>query len=509
MLDCTFEEDPMRTDHQPTPSAAGATAPNPHRWAALAFIAMAQLMIVLDITIVNIALPSVQADLGFSDGDRQWVITGYTLAFGSLLLFGGRIADYTGRKRAFLIALVGFAAASALGGAATNFETLIAARVLQGAFGALLAPAALSLLSVNFTEARERAKAFGVFGGIAVGGGAIGLLAGGVLTDYLDWRWCLYVNIPIAVVAAIGAYGALTESRSGGRPRFDLPGLLLVTTSMVAIVYATSEAESDGWGSGTVIGLLATGVVLLAMMVAVEARITEPLLPLRVVLDRGRGGAVLAIGIVAIGMFGAFLLMTYYLQVVKGYSPIKTGVAFLPIIVSTLAAAGGIAARLIPKVPPRALIGPGMLLVATGLVWFSAVEYDTGYARGVMIAMIILGLGAGLVMPTAMNYATQGVADHDSGIASATAQTGSQLGGSIGIALLNTIAASATADFVASHAPSPSLEAEAMVEGFAQASAWAAGIIAVGALVAIGLVNTPRPAHGAATEAPADGVAIG
>jgi EmrB/QacA subfamily drug resistance transporter len=499
----------MRTDHQPTPSA-GTTAPNPRRWAALTFIALAQLMIVLDITIVNIALPSVQADLGFSDGDRQWVITGYTLAFGSLLLFGGRIADYTGRKRAFLIALVGFAAASALGGAASNLETLIAARVLQGAFGALLAPAALSLLSVNFTEARERAKAFAVFGGIAVGGGAIGLLAGGVLTDYLDWRWCLYVNIPIALVATLGAYGALTESRSTGRPRFDLPGLLLVTTGMVAVVYATSAAETEGWGSGTVVGLLATGVVLLAVMVAVEVRVTEPLLPPRVVLDRGRGGAVLAVGVVAIGVFGTFLLMTYYMQVVKGYSPIKTGVAFLPIIASTLVAAAGIAARLIPKVPPRALLGPGMLLVATGLVWFSTVEYDTGYAGGVMIAMIILGLGAGLVMPTAMNYATQGVADRDSGIASATAQTGSQLGGSIGIALLNTIAASATADYVASHAPNPNLEAAAMVEGFSQASAWAAGIIAVGAVVAICLINTPRPAHRTASEgAPADEVAIG
>jgi EmrB/QacA subfamily drug resistance transporter len=498
----------MGTDHRPhtSPASAGEPAPNPHRWAALTFIALAQLMIVLDITIVNIALPSVQDDLGISDGDRQWVITGYTLAFGSLLLFGGRIADYTGRKRAFLIALLGFAAASALGGAASNFEALIAARVLQGGFGALLAPAALSLLSVNFTEARERAKAFSVFGGIAVGGGAIGLLAGGVLTDYLDWRWCLYVNIPIALSAAIGAYAALTESRSTGRPRFDLRGLLLVTSSMVAIVYATSEAESDGWGSGTVIGFLATGSVLLAAFLVVEARVAQPLLPLRLVLDRGRGGAVLAIGIVAIGMFGTFLLMTYYMQAVKGYSPIKTGVAFLPIIASTMIAAAGIAARLIPKVPPRALIGPGMLLVATGLVWFSTVEYDTGYAEGVMIAMIVLGLGSGLVMPVAMNYATQGVAEGDSGIASATAQTGSQLGGSIGIALLNTIAASATADYVASHAPGPNLEAAAMVDGFIQASAWAAGIIAVGALVAVGLINTPRPTHQAASAASAEPV---
>jgi EmrB/QacA subfamily drug resistance transporter len=495
-----------RPDRAPPPETAAAA--NPHRWAALTFIALAQLMITLDITIVNIALPTIQDDLGFSDGDRQWVITGYTLAFGSLLLFGGRIADYTGRRRAFLIALLGFAAASALGGAASNFELLIAARVLQGAFGALLAPAALSLLSVTFTRSDERAKAFGVYGAIAAGGGGIGLLTGGVLTDYLDWRWCLYVNIPIALIAAIGAYSALSESRSSGRPRFDLPGLLLVTAGLVAIVYGTSEAETEGWDSGTVIGLLAAGVSLLAAFLLVESRVPQPLLPLRVLLDRGRGGAVLAISVAVIGMFGAFLLMTYYLQAVKGYSPVKTGVAFLPLIAGVLVSGRGIATHLLPKVPPRALIGPGMLLAAGGLAWFSTVDHDTGYAEGVMVAMIVLGLGVGLIMPVAMNYATQGVAAGDSGVASATANTGMQIGGSIGTALLNTIATSAAADYAASHAPSPTLPAAAMVDGFAEASAWAAGIIAVGALAVIAVMNTPRPSH-QASDMPTEPATIG
>jgi EmrB/QacA subfamily drug resistance transporter len=485
----------MQTERNPAaapPPPAGATA-NPHRWAALTFIALAQLMITLDITIVNIALPSLQQDLGFSDGDRQWVITAYTLAFGSLLLFGGRIADYTGRKRAFLIALLGFAAASALGGAASSFELLIAARILQGAFGALLAPAALSLLSVNFTERGERAKAFGIFGAIAAGGGGIGLLTGGILTDYLDWRWCFYVNIPIALFAAAGAHAALRESRTTGRPRFDLPGVLLVTAGLVAIVYGTSEAESEGWDSGIVLGLLATGVVLLAGFLVIESRVTQPLLPLRVLLDRGRGGSVLAISVIVVGMFGAFLLMTYYMQEVKGFSPVRTGIAFLPMIAGVMVSGRGIAAHLLPKVAPRALIGPGMLLAATGLAWMSTVDADTGYAEGVMTAQIILGLGVGLVMPVAMNYATQGVPASESGVASATANTGMQIGGSIGTALLNTIATSATAAYIASHAPSPSLRATAMTEGFTEASAWAAGIIAVGAMAVVGILNTPRP----------------
>lgn len=479
----------------------------PRRWGALVFIGLAQLMLMLDATVVNIALPSIQRDLGISDGDRQWIITAYTLAFGGLLLLGGRIADYTGRKRAFLIALFGFTAASALGGAAGNFEMLLVARALQGAFGALLGPTALSLLTVMFTEPKERAKAFGIWGGIAGAGGAFGLLAGGALTDYLDWRWCLYINIPIALAAAIGGYVMLSESRSDGRARFDVPGVLLVTGGLVAIVYATGRAESDGWGSATIIGLLVAGAVLLAAFAVVEALVARPLLPLRVVADRTRGAAYLAVAVAGAGMFAAFLFMTYYLQVVKGYSPIRTGVAFLPMTAAVLASAGGLASRLLPRVAPRTLIVPGMLLGAVGMLWLMRLDPGTSYASGVLVSQLVFGFGAGMIMPVAMNYATHGVDQGDAGVASASVNTAQQVGSSIGIALLNTIATTATADYLAEHGPSPVVAKLALVEGFAAAGLWAAGILIGGALIVALLMNTPRPGGKApaADATPADG----
>jgi EmrB/QacA subfamily drug resistance transporter len=479
---------------------AQAPAVTSSRWAVLFFIGLGQLMIILDATVVNIALPSLQRDLGISDGDRQWILTGYTLAFGSLLLLGGRIADYTGRKRAFLVALLGFTAASALGGAATNFEMLLTARVLQGAFGALLGPSALSLLTVTFTQPRDRAKAFGIWGAISAAGGAVGLLAGGALTDYLDWRWCLYVNIPMALIAAIGGYAVLAESRRAGKARFDIPGVLLVTGGLVAIVYATGQAESAGWGSAEVVGLLAAGAVLLAAFALVESRVRQPLLPLRVIADRTRAGAYLSVGLAVIGMFGAFLFMTYYMQVVKGYSPIRTGVAFLPMVTAVLMSAGGLAARLLPKLPPRALIVPGMLISSCGMLWMLTLDASTGYAGGVLVAQLLLGFGAGMIMPVALNYATHGVDQGDSGVASASFNTAQQIGSSIGTALLNTIATGATVDYLASHGSGPVIARQAMVEGFAAASAWAAGIIAVGALIVAVLMNAPRPGDHAAAE---------
>lgn len=483
---------------------AQAPAADSRRWAALFFIGLAQLMIVLDGTVVNIALPSLQEDLGISDGDRQWIITAYTLAFGSLLLLGGRIADYTGRKRTFLIGLLGFAGASALGGAADNVELLLSARALQGGFAALLGPSALSLLTVTFTQSRERAKAFGIWGAITAVGGAIGLLAGGGLTDYLDWRWCLYVSVPIALIAVVGGYATLVESRSSGRARFDIPGVLLVTGGLVAIVYGTSQAETDGWGSTTVIGLLAGGAVLLAAFAVVESRVAQPILPPRLIANRTRGGAYLSVGLAMVGMFGAFLFMTYYLQVVKGYSPMKTGVAFLPMTVAVLMSAGGLATRLLPKVPPRMLIVPGMLLIASGMLWLRTMETDTSYVEGVLVSGLLLGIGAGMIMPVAFNYATHGVDQRDAGIASASVNTAQQISSSIGTALLNTIATSATADYVASHARpgrSPAFAKEAMLEGFVTAGTWAAGILLAGALIVAVLMNTPRPRQQAAVGA--------
>ncbi|WP_431042002.1 MFS transporter [Streptomyces sp. P1-3] len=493
----------MSTDTGTTSAAAAAK----RRWSALIFIGLAQLMIVLDITIVNIALPSAQRDLGVSDGDRQWVITAYTLAFGSLLLLGGRIADYTGRRRAFLVGLLGFAAASALGGAAPGFGVLLAARALQGAFAALLAPSALSLLAVSFTEPRERAKAFGIFGAIAAGGSAIGLVLGGLLTEYLDWRWCLYVNVPIAVIAAFGRYVLPADSPAGGGTRLDVPGVLLAVSGLVAVVYGCSEAESEGWDSAAVIGLLVLGAALLAAFVLVERRVAQPLLPLRVVLDRTRGAAYLAVGLSVVGMFALFLFLTYYMQLVKGYSAMLTGAAFLPMTAAVLAGAGGVAARLIPRVPPRVLIAPGLLLAAAGVALLIPLEPDSSYAAGVLPAELLVGFGMGLVMAPSMNYATHGVQPEDAGIASASVNTAQQIGGSIGTALLNTLATSATTDYVtdklAQRQPmTPELRKAGLVEGFTHAFGYASAILVVAAAAVAVLMNTPRPKGGSgATDA--------
>ncbi|MFD8283666.1 MFS transporter [Streptomyces solisilvae] len=468
---------------------------NPRRWLALVFIGLAQLMIVLDITVVNIALPSAQKDLGISDGDRQWVITAYTLAFGSLLLLGGRIADYTGRKRTFLIGLLGFAGASALGGAASGFEMLLSARALQGGFAALLAPATLSLLAVNFTEARERAKAFGIFGAIAAGGGAIGLVIGGLLTEYLDWRWCLYVNVPIAIVAAISWSVLPADTRTEGRARFDIPGVLLAVGGLVAVVYGCSEAESKGWDSRLVTGLLILGAVLLVAFVLVERSVARPLLPPRVLADRTRGSAYLAVGLSVVGMFAMFLFLTYYMQLVKGYSALLTGVAFLPMTGAVLIGAGGVASRLIPKVPPRLLMAPGLLIAAAGVALLVPLDVDSSYAVGLLLPELLVGFGMGLVMAPAMNYATHGVEEGDAGIASATVNTAQQIGGSIGTAMLNTIATSVTSDYMASHARqmTPRTAKAGLVEGFSQAFV-VSSLILVGAAVVVALLmNTPRP----------------
>ncbi|TVL94281.1 MFS transporter [Streptomyces sp. SAJ15] len=473
---------------------------NPRRWLALAFIGLAQLMIVLDITIVNIALPSAQADLGISDGDRQWVITAYTLAFGSLLLLGGRIADYTGRRRTFVIGLLGFAGASALGGAASGFGMLLAARALQGAFAALLAPTALSLLAVSFTEPRERAKAFGVFGAIAGGGGALGLVLGGALTEYLDWRWCLYVNVPIAVLAVFGWYVLPADARTpGAAARFDIPGVLLAVSGLVAVVYGCSEAESEGWGSLGASGLLTLGAVLLFAFVLVERRVARPLLPLRVVADRTRGSAYLAVAMSVVGMFALFLFLTYYMQVVKGYSALVTGVAFLPMSFAVVVGAAGVATRLIPRVPPRALMVPGLLITALGVGLLIPLDAGSSYAGGLLPSEILVGFGMGLVMAPAMNYATHGVRAEEAGVASATVNTAQQIGGSIGTALLNTIATSATTDYLSSRigerrgpVPKDTVKA-ALVEGYTEAFVWATVILVAAAGVVAFLMNTPRP----------------
>jgi EmrB/QacA subfamily drug resistance transporter len=423
------------------------------------------------------------------------VITAYTLAFGGLLLFGGRVGDLVGRKRTLLIGLIGFAGASALGGAAQAQGMLFAARALQGAFGALLAPSALSLLAVTFTTPKERAKAFGIYGAIAGGGSAIGLILGGVLTEYLNWRWALYVNVPIAVIGLVGGLVFIREPASRNRSRLDVPGTVLVTAGLVSLVYGFTRAESEGWSERGVIGLFVAAGVLLVAFVVVESLSKAPLLPLRVVVDRARGGAYLAVGLAVIGMFGLFLFMTYYLQTIKDYSPVRTGLAFLPMTAGMIVGSTQISARLVNRVPPQVLMAPGLLVAAGGTALLTRIQVDSPYTHLVLPAELLLGLGLGTMFMPAMNLSTTGVDPRDAGVASAMVNTSQQVGGSIGTALLNTIAATATRTYVVEHGhgrPSPQVAEVGLVHGFTVALWWAAGVLVLAALTVITLINTRR-----------------
>lgn len=472
---------------------------DPHherRWLILVVIGIAQLLVVLDVTIVNIALPSAQEDLGFSDDQRQWIITAYALAFGSLLLLGGRIADLFGRKWTFIVGLLGFAGASALGGAAQSFGLLVGARALQGVFAAMLAPAALSLLATTFTEPGERAKAFGIYGAIAGAGGAFGLLLGGALTEVLDWRWCLYVSILFAVPAAIGGLRLLHHVPAPSRPRLDIPGTILASSGLFSLVFGMSRAESQGWGDPVTVAFLGAAAVLLVGFVALQRKVAHPLLPLRVVTDRNRGGAYLAIGIAGAGIFGVFLFLTFYLQSTMGLSPLETGLAFLPMNLSIIVTATLVNTKVLARTGPRPLIPAGMVLAALGMLLLTGIGVDTGYASHVLPSLILIGIGFGLVVAPSFSTATLGVPHQDSGVASAMVSTSQQVGGSIGTALLSTLAVSAATDYSVANGPS----AQAAVEGYVTAFWWAAAIFAVGAVVTGALLRSGVrvPAHGVA-----------
>src|SRR5579864_8388960 len=433
-------------------AAAGAppeTPADPRRFRALAVIAVAQLMIVLDATVVTIALPSAQKALHISVADRQWVMTAYTLAFGGLLLLGGRIADYVGRKRMFVVSLLGFAAA-ALGGLAQNPAMLFGARALQGAMAAVMAPAALSLITVTFTEERERARAFGVYGGISGGGAAVGLILGGLLTQYVSWRWTLLINVPIAIGAAFAATRLVKESVSQHRASYDVPGAVTSTAGLLALVYSFTQAERHGWGSTSTLTFAAVGVVLLGAFSLIERRSQNPLLPLRVLTDRNRGGAFLSSLLVGIALFATFLFLTYYFQQILGYSAMKAGFAFLPFSAGIVAGAA-LSSQLLPRIGPRPLMGTGFLLAATGLAVFTQVHPDSSYLTNILPAELMVSLGLGTAFVPMSSSALIGVDESDAGVASALVNTTQQTGGSLGVALLNTVAASATTGYLASH----------------------------------------------------------
>jgi EmrB/QacA subfamily drug resistance transporter len=473
-----------------TPASAAARPRPDHRWLGLAVIGIAQLMVVLDATIVNIALPTAQRDLAFDDDQRQWVVTAYSLAFGSLLLLGGRLSDLIGRRRAFMAGLVGFALASALGGAAQSFELLVLARALQGVFAALLAPAALSLLTTTFTDPRERGKAFGIFGAIAGSGAAIGLLLGGALTEYASWRWCLYVNLLIAAVGLVGAVMYLRASpRPATRPHVDVPGVLTATAGLVAIVYGFSNAEMNGWDDPLTGACLVGGVVLLAAFVIIQTRVAHPLLPMRVVLDRDRGGAYLTMALVAVGMFGLFLFLTYYLQVTLGFSSMRTGLAYLPMSATIMTSAALIGGRLLPRVGPKVLIATGGVLASVGMMLLTRIEADSSYAGTVLPGLVVLGLGLGLIFSSAMATATAGVDRQDAGVASAMVNTMQQVGGSIGTALLSTLSANAIASYLAGREPNGANQAAAAMQGYHVAFWCSAAAFAMVAVVAATVLN--------------------
>ncbi|MET7601456.1 MFS transporter [Streptomyces avermitilis] len=482
-----------RTGAAKTPPAAPS-----RRWWILAVVAIAQLMVVLDATIVNIALPSAQADLGFSDGNRQWVVTAYALAFASLLLLGGRIADLFGRKPAFLAGVTGFALASALGGAATSFEMLVTARALQGVFGALLAPAALSLLNTTFTDARERAKAFSVYGAIAGAGGAVGLLLGGILTDAFDWRWTLYVNVAIAVVAFAGGWLLLSNHRDATNSKLDVPGTVLVAGGLFALVYGFSNAETHDWDSPQTWGFLIAGGVLLTAFAWWQTRAAHPLLPLRILLDRSRGASYLAVLITGAGMFGVFLFLTYYLQLNLGFSPTKTGVAFLPMVGALMVTAQLGTTVLLPRIGPKAVIPLGFAIATAGMAWLTGIGIGSHYTTAVLPQLIVIGVGLGMVMPPAMQLATGGVGAEDAGVASATVNAMQQVGGSIGTALLNTLAASAATGYLSGKdATSKLVQAQATIESYTTAFWWSAVFFVAGAVIAFLLYRPGKPEQAA------------
>jgi EmrB/QacA subfamily drug resistance transporter len=485
-----------------------ATAPvhgpdHDRRWLILIVLAIAQLMVVLDATVINIALPTAQKALHFSDGERQWVVTAYTLAFGSLLLLGGRLSDLLGRRVTFITGLVGFAAASAVGGAAQSFYMLLAARAIQGIFAALLAPAALSLLTTTFLGGRDRSRAFGIYGAIAGAGGAIGLLLGGVVTQLLSWRFTLFINIAFAAVAAVGALVLIRTARPCEKPRLDVRGTLAASAGLFMLVYGFSEASTTGWGATTTDAFLAAGVVLLGVFVAIERRASHPLLPLRVVEDRNRGGAYLAMLFASIGMFGVFLFLTYYLQVTLDYTPIKTGLAFLPMVGVLMVASTASSTVLLPRFGPRPLVAAGMLLAAVAMLLLTGLGVHSGYVSAVLPSLLVLGAGLGLVFATAMNTATFGVPATDAGVASATVSTSQQIGGSLGTALLNTVATTATASYLVGKQAASGLVAQATVHGYTTAFTWSAVIFALGCVTCGLLLRSGRSRQPSVASQPA------
>nr|WP_222109655.1 MFS transporter [Streptomyces cupreus] len=422
----------------------GAARRQGHPGIALTVIAACQLMVVLDATIVNIALPHIQDALKFSTTDLTWVVSSYTLTFGGLLLLGGRAGDILGRRRVFMTGILLFTFASLLGGLAQEPWQLLAARVLQGVGGAIASPTSLALITTTFPEGPERNRAFGVFAAVSAGGGAIGLLAGGMLTEWLDWRWVLFVNVPIGILIAVLTPLYINESeRHTGR--FDIAGAMTSTLGMASLVYGFIRAADEGWRDSLTIGSFVAAVVLLLAFAFIETRAKEPITPLRMFADRNRSGTYLIMLSLAAAMFGMFFYIVLFVQNVLGYTPIEAGLAFLPVTV-VIAVGAGLSQRFLPVLGPKPFMVTGSTLVVLGLAWQALISADSSYVGGVLGPMLLFGFGMGLNFVTLTITAVSGVAQHEAGAASGLLNTTQQVGGSLGLSILTTVFGSASKD---------------------------------------------------------------
>jgi len=477
-----------------------ARAPRPYL--ALALLCVAQFMVVLDASIVNVALPSIGKDLRFSQDNLAWVVNSYVLVFGGFLLLGGRMADLLGRRRLFVAGLVLFAMASLAGGFAASEGQLIAARAVQGLGAALLSPAALSLVTTIFSEGAERNKALGAWGAVAGSGGAAGVLLGGVLTDSLGWEWVLFVNTPIGLAAAGLAFVLLRESRSTeGARHFDALGALTVTVGLSILVYALVDANDAGWGSAQTVGLLVLSVLLLAAFVLVELRSKAPLMPFRIFRSRTVTGANVVGLLVGASLFSMFFFISLYMQQVLGYGPLKAGLAYLPLALTIILAAGA-ASQLVTRIGFKPTLITGMAFIAAGLLWFSRVSVDGGYVGDVLFASLLAAVGLGLSFVPVTIGAVTGVEEREAGLASGLINTSQQVGGALGLAILASVANSRTSGAMAEAGGSREAAAGALTDGFQAAFLTGAGFAVLGAIMAAVLISS-RESREASTRAPA------
>lgn len=475
---------PVAPSTSPTPRVA-PTPPNDRldtrSTLVLVTLAAAQLLVILDTTIVNIAIPQAAAALHLSSEGRQWIITAYALTFGAVLLIGGRIADYWGRKRTFLLGVVLFAVASLLAGLAVNPTMLIGGRVLQGAGAALMAPAALSLVSVTFPSGRARNTAFGVLGGITSSGAAVGLLLGGVLTEFVDWRWCLLVNVPVAALAIVAAAVVLRESRAESHGRLDVGGAATIAVGLGLLVYGFTLAE-HGWVEGGALLFIGLGVVFLAAFVVIELRVAAPLLPLRVVLDRNRGGALIVQTCAGATMATVTLYITFHLQLVLGYAPLVAGLATLPLAIA-IGAVIPVLVKLVPRTGPKPLLIAGPIVAGLGALLLARVSVGGSYAGEVLPGLLVMGAGMAAIFVPAQNMALSRVRPQDAGAAAAAANATNQIGGAIGLAILTNL-------YVAGSGGGRSLDA--LVSGYEAVFVGGAVVMALAALAGILLVRNVR-----------------